>query len=171
MELPLFLRTIEETGISTWIRESPSLWAFPLILTAHTFGLVLLVGPSAMIDLRLLGFAPDVPLAPLKRLFKFMWVGFWLNAASGLVLLFGYPTKALTNPMFYIKLTLIGLAMFVLLRIRNRVFGDGEATEAAIAQCRNLAIYSLCLWVAVITAGRLLAYTYSWLLYGSPGSA
>ncbi len=109
MELPLFLRTIEETGISTWIRESPSLWAFPLILTAHTFGLVLLVGPSAVIDLRLLGFAPDVPLAPLKRLFKFMWVGFWLNAASGLVLLLGYPTKAVTNPVFYIKLTLIGL--------------------------------------------------------------
>ena len=170
MELPLFLRTIEETDISTWIRESPSLWAFPLILTAHTFGLVLLVGPSAVIDLRLLGFAPDVPLAPLKRLFKFMWVGFWLNAASGLVLLLGYPTKAVTNPVFYIKLTLIGLSMFVLLRIRDRVFGDSEASEAAIAQSRNLAIFSLCLWVGVMTAGRLLAYTNSWLLYGSPGA-
>ena len=38
-----------------------------------------------------------------------MWAGFWINALSGILLLIAYPTKALTNPLFYAKLVLIGL--------------------------------------------------------------
>src|SRR5437763_10283808 len=110
---PLFLRTIEESGISTWLRESESPFAFYFVLLFHTFGLALLVEANAVIDLRLLRIQPDIPLAPLKRLFGVMWLGFAINAISGMLLLTAYPTKALTNPVFCVKLVLIGFAVWI----------------------------------------------------------
>src|SRR5258708_13815944 len=108
---PLFLQAIEETGFSTWLRESESPFAFYFVLLFHTFGLALLVGANAVIDLRLLGIEREIPLAPLRRLFGIMWLGFAINAVSGALLLIAYPTKPLTNPVFYIKLTLIEFAV------------------------------------------------------------
>ena len=67
MAPPLFLQTIEDTGFSTWLRESESPFAFYFILLFHTFGLALLVGANLVVDLRLLGVARGIPLAPLKR--------------------------------------------------------------------------------------------------------
>ena len=163
---PLLLRTIEESGFSTWLRESESPFAFYFVLLFHTFGLALLVGANAVIDLRLLGIERDIPLAPLKRLFGIMWLGFAINAASGALLLIAYPTKALTNPVFYIKLTLIGFAVWVMMKLQSRVFDDSSLNEAAmIARGRTLAKWSLFLWIGAITAGRLLAYTYKYVTF------
>ena len=107
-----------------------------------------------------------IQAAPLKRLFGLMWLGFWLQVVSGTLLLISYPTKALTNPLFYLKLSLVALAMIVLRKIHARVFGDSKLSEAAVlAQSRALAIGSLCLWVGVTTAGRFLAYYYRYLLF------
>src|SRR5450432_3249695 len=97
-----FLLGLESTGLSTWIRESTSLWAFPGILTLHTVGMGFVAGLSAAVDLRILGFAPFVPLLELRRFFPVLWLGFWMNAVSGVLLLIAYPTKALTNPVFYL---------------------------------------------------------------------
>src|SRR5437762_6141207 len=100
---PLFLQTIEDTGLSTWLRESESPFAFYFVLLFHTFGLALLVGANIVVDLRLLGVAREIALAPLKSLFRIMWLGFGVNALTGVLLLIAYPTKALTNPVFYLK--------------------------------------------------------------------
>jgi hypothetical protein len=163
---PLFLRTIEESGFSSWLRESESPFAFYFVLLFHTFGLSLLVGANTVMDLRLLGVAKEIPLAPLKRLFPVMWLGFIINATSGALLLYAYPTKALTNPVFYVKLTVIGFAIWVMTLIKNRVFEDPSLDEKTmIARGASLAKWSLLLWIGAITAGRLLAYTYNYLVY------
>src|SRR5207237_3004201 len=81
------LEAIEASGISTWVRESRSLLAYPMVLTLHTLGLGIIVGTSVVVDLRLLGFGAHIPLKPLKTLFPLMWVGFIVNALSGLLLL------------------------------------------------------------------------------------
>jgi len=163
---PLFLQTIEETGFSTWLRESESPFAFYFILLFHTFGLALLVGANMVVDLRLLGVARGIPLAPLKRLFSIMWIGFAMNAVTGVLLVIAYPTKSLTNIDFYIKLTLIGFAVWVMQRLKGRVFGDSSLSEEAMAS-RGLVLakWSLFLWFGAITAGRLLAYTYKYLTF------
>jgi hypothetical protein len=155
-------KAIEETGLSIWIRESSSVFSFWFILSLHAIGMGLLVGASVLIGLRILGFAPDLPLAPLKRFYRFIWVGFWIQVVSGILLLIGYPTKSLTNPLFYVKLTLIGFAIASMQMLRNRVFADSSLSEAAMmAKGRVAAICSLIFWVGVVTAGRLLAYTYT----------
>src|SRR5713226_1748661 len=163
---PLFLRTIEESGLSTWLRESESPFAFYFVLLFHTFGLALLVGANTVMDLRLLGIQREIPLAPLKRLFGIMWLGFAINAASGVLLLIAYPTKALTNPVFYIKLILIGFAVWVMTKLNSRVFEDLSLDEATmISRGKTLAKWSLLLWIGAITAGRLLAYTAKYLTF------
>lgn len=166
MALPLVLRSIEESSFSTWLRESESPFGFYFVLLFHTFGLALLVGASALVDLRLLGFSPSIPLAPLKRFFRIMWIGFGINFATGVVLLISYPTKALTNPVFYAKLIMIGSAIWILTKLQKEVFGDTTATEADLmARGASLAKWSLALWLGVISAGRLLAYTFKYILY------
>jgi hypothetical protein len=165
---PLFLQTIEETGLSTWLRESESPFAFYFILLFHTFGLALLVGANLIVDLRLLGVARGIPLAPLKRLFVIMWIGFATNAVTGVLLVIAYPTKSLTNIDFYAKLTLIGFAVWVMQRLKTEVFGDSSLSEEAMtARGIGLAKWSLFLWFGAISAGRLLAYTYKYLTFPS----
>src|SRR6202162_3798788 len=121
---PLFLQTIEDTGFSTWLRESESPFAFYFILLFHTFGLALLVGANVVVDLRLLGVARGIPLAPLQRLFRIMWIGFAMNAVTGILLVFAYPTKSLTNLDFYIKLAVIGLAVWGMQKIKTQAFEE-----------------------------------------------
>ena len=169
MNIDPFLAWVESTALSQWVVGSPSMFAFPGILTLHAIGMGFAVGISAAIDLRILGVAPNVPLRELRRFLPILWAGFWLNAVSGVLLLIGYPTKALTNPVFYLKLTLIAVAMVLLVRISRQVFatGSGESLNPPdpldppiSSRLRNLAIASLICWSGAITAGRLLAYTY-----------
>lgn len=165
---PLILKEIEASGFSVWLRESSSVFAFYFILCLHTIGMVLLVGPSAALDLRLLGVASDLPIAPMKKFFSFMWAGFAINVISGTLLLWAYPTKAFTNPDFYIKLSLIAFGMWTIARMKKKLFDDTTLSDSAImAAGSRMAMFSLVTWIAVITAGRLLAYTYTYLLYGA----
>ena len=153
-----FFVWLEATSLSTWLRESPSLWAFPFVLILHTVGLAFFVGTNVAWDVRVLGFSLGIPLEALRRYFLVMWAGFWINAFSGVLLLIAYPTKALTNPLFYAKLALIAFGVVLAFRIRREVNGLAAPAHAP-PMARMLAAVSLACWIAVIFAGRLLAYT------------
>jgi hypothetical protein len=161
-----FLRLIEETALATWVRESPSIWSFPVILLFHTFGMSLIVAVSAGIDLRILGVAPEMRLAPLEKFLPVLWVGFWLNTATGTLLLMADATMKLTNPDFYVKMAFIVLSLINLRMIRKHVFRDPNIeTGRFSSKARFLAWSSLFCWLVVITAGRLLAYVGQSSLY------
>jgi hypothetical protein len=166
LSAPEFLNTLERSGLSTWIRESESAFAYYFVLVLHNIGLALLVGTCGVLGARLLGFVPELPLAPLARFFRFIWAGFWLNVASGIVLLIAYPTKALTNPVFYVKLVLVALGVWSLRRIEQQLSSDAAARDSTPAVPRSLALWMLGLWLGVLTAGRALAYTATYILYG-----
>ena len=151
---PFFI-WLEATDFSVWIRDSPSLFAFPAILALHTIGLGLLAGIDAAHDLRILGVAPRIPVGEFSRFLPVMWFGLWLNVATGIALVIAYPTKALTNPVFYLKLGLIATAL-VLVRATRRGAADNVSRPP-----KTLAFMSLVCWAGAITAGRLLAYTYT----------
>jgi hypothetical protein len=165
IDIDPFLAWVESTALSQWVTGSPSMFAFPGILVLHAIGMGFAVGVNGALDLRILGVAPRVPLAEMRRFLPVLWAGFWLNAASGVLLLIGYPTKALTNPVFYLKLTLIAVAMVLLVHIRRSAFPSAHTGAARDVEfppgLRRLAIASLLCWAGAITAGRLLAYTYT----------
>jgi len=95
-----------------------------------------------------------------------IWIGFWIQVVSGLLLLIGYPTKSLTNLDFYLKLVLILAGMVVMVKLKKRVFGDSGISEAdMMSRGKTMAILSLVFWLGVITSGRMLAYTYTYISY------
>ena len=51
---------VEQTAYGTWLRESPSVWAFPVPLVLHAIGMAALVGTNAALDFRILGFAESL---------------------------------------------------------------------------------------------------------------
>jgi hypothetical protein len=153
-----FLSAIERSPFSEWVRTSSSLWAYPGILFIHTLGMATVVGMSAMVDLRLLGFASTLPVAPLERYFPIIWTGFWLDAISGAILLAADATTKVANPVFGVKMVLIALGAVNLVFIRRVVFRDPNVGNSVPALGKLLAAASLVLWFGATTAGRLMAY-------------
>jgi len=162
-----FFFWLEATALSTWVRESTSVFAFPAILSAHAIGMGLAAGVNAAIAIRLLGFAPGVPPRELHRFAPVMWTGVWMNTASGLLLLIGYPTKALTNPVFYLKLSLIAVGLWLYVLMTRQLLSDGRPGDrrpghsgrASAPAARFIGAASLACWAGAVTTGRLLAYT------------
>jgi hypothetical protein len=160
---------IEQSTFSTWLRESPSLLVFPTILLLHTLGMGFLAGTNAAIDLRVLGVASKMRIAPMQQFYPLMWSGFWVNLATGIALVIAYPTQAFTNPVFYVKLGFIALAVTNTVMIRNAVFRDPALDERPVpTRWKILAAASLFFWAGAITAGRLLPYTTRQLMTNSP---
>jgi hypothetical protein len=155
-----FVASLERTGLATWTRESGSIWAYPTILTLHTIGLAIVVGANAVVDLRLLGFAPGLRVPSLGPLFRIVWWAFALNAVTGVVLFMSDATVKARQPVFYVKLTLIGLALWSTALVRRAVIREPALSEREIPlpHSRRLAITSLLLWIGAISAGRLMAY-------------
>ena len=151
------LTLLEENALSVFIREFPSVFGFPTILFLHTLGLAMVAGVSIAIDLWILrGPAASVALN-LLGLARTMWLGFGINLLSGVALLLAYPAKALTNWVFYFKMGLVLLAVWVAARINREL--AAPAGRAAAFDARRWAIASLLLWSGAIVTGRLLAYT------------
>jgi len=122
----------------------------------------MLVGFSVALNLRMLGFMPNVPAGYLEGFFSIFRIGLVLNVLSGALLLVAYPTKALTNPLFYVKLLCIVLATATTLVIRRRALSANKAApQNHIPGSKGLAGVSLLLWAMAISFGRLLEYTYS----------
>jgi hypothetical protein len=164
-----FLAFVEHSDLSEFIRGSDSLLAFPTIITLHAVGMGLLAGGSAAIDLRILGVARGISLKAMAGFLPLLWTAFAINAVSGTLLLIAYPTKALTNPLFYVKLCLIALGVSLVYVIGRTVLRPEDGEQRSLGHnARMLAIASLATWVALILAGRFLAYTHRWELLGVP---
>ena len=154
-----FLSQLEQSGFATWVRESKSLLAYPSVLFLHTVGMGFVAGLSALIDLRILGCAPEVPLTDMRRFLPYMWAGFWLNTATGIVLFAIDATTKAVNPVFYAKLVFIAMAVVVMCLINRQVFRNPLLDERPIEMNgKILAFVSMICWMGAITAGRLLAY-------------
>ena len=153
------LASIEGSALAAWTRESPSIWAYSTILTLHTFGLAIVAGANAVIDFRLLGVAPRIPIAALPPLFPIMWWAFALNFVTGILLFMADATAKAGQLVFYVKLAMIALAFLVTIAVAKSLRREAVAMQTTVpSSLRMLAMLSLALWTAAIVAGRLLAY-------------
>jgi hypothetical protein len=158
------LASIERSALGVFVRESPSLLAFPFILYLHTLGLAMLAGVNVGLAVWLLA-RKTVPSFELTGVYRVMWLGFGVNALSGLVLLAAYPAKALTNWVFFVKMVLVAAALWALQRTKGELAAaNGSAAREVSARARQLAWLALLFWAGTIFAGRLLAYTHHILL-------
>ena len=155
-----FLDWLEHTSLSTTLRDSPNVFLYPTILAFHTLGLAFFVGISTAVALRVLGVATALPLAPFRKFYPVMWLGFAVNAVSGTLLLIIEPTKFLTMVDFYVKLVAIAGAVVCNRVLYVRHFRNPAPIDPSPlpASDRTIAVATLFFWAAAITAGRLTAY-------------
>jgi hypothetical protein len=158
------LAAVESSALSTWINQSTSVLAYPTILLCHTVGLTLLVGVNLAIDLRMLGFAPQIAAREMLKLLPVMWAGLALSVLSGALLLAAKATTMAVNPAFWIKIACItGAVTICVIFSRSLVVANVQdphrTSGRASADVRLVAVASVALWLGAITAGRVMAYS------------
>jgi hypothetical protein len=153
------LESIETSQLGLWLRESPSVWAFPMVLTLHTVGLAVLIGASWVLDLRLLGIGRHVPLSAFRWVFPTIAVGLVINLVTGVLLFIKNATVWGAALPFFVKMALVVASVATLLPIRSIVLRGGDEARDVGSNARLLAVASILAWSAAVTAGRLLAYT------------
>jgi hypothetical protein len=139
-----------------------SLWGYPLFETMHTIGMAMLIGSLGLINLRVLGYKPELPLAGTKQLLPLAWLGFTLNAISGSLLFTSNAVEFFNSYTFRIKIVLIILGGLNAALLGRRIFRDAVAGAPPAAQppsTKWIAATSLAFWFGAICAGRLIAYT------------
>ena len=144
---------IENTSLALWV--GTSLWAYPVLLSAHITGLAVIVGIIAMRDFHLLGFINGVTEANFLELKKLAYCGFLINGISGIMLFSSQASYLSTNLPFLVKLFFIGSGMLLASKIYKKI-----EKNTGRASTKILAILSLFSWFGAITAGRLIAYIF-----------
>jgi len=153
-----FLAWLESTALATAVAET--LWAYPLLETLHALGMAMLLGALGLINLRVLGYKPELPLVGTQDLLPLAWTGFTLNAASGAALFTSDAIHFFSSYTFRIKLLLIVLGGLNAALVGRRVFHEplvDPAIEAGTGT-KALAAASLVFWIGAAAAGRLIAY-------------
>ena len=156
-----FLGWLEATPLSHAMRSS--LWLYPIVEIVHIVGFVTLVGSVAMFDVRVLGISRSLPVQALGRhLLRWSVASLVLVIPAGLMMFSAHPHDFVANRIFQIKLTLIAAAaanaiLFHIGVYRSVTAWDKDVPAPALA--KGQAVASLAIWIAVISCGRLLAYT------------
>lgn len=154
-----FLAWLQGTALGTWVAET--LWAYPLLEAIHALGMAMLIGSLGLINLRVLGYKPELPLLGTRDLLPLAWLGFTLNAASGLALFTSDAIYFFSSYTFRIKLLLILLGGVNAMLLGHKVFREPVADRDVVvtAGVKWIAATSLFFWFAAAIAGRLIAYT------------
>jgi hypothetical protein len=151
---------VDSTRLSALLRQSN--WAFAALDTVHTLGIVLVAGAIMLVDFRLLGFGlRSIPLPDLvRRIVPATLAGFGLMLATGALLFTSEAVKMYQSPAFRIKMILlaaVGLNALIFHRTVYRDVARWHPTNAP-ARARLAGLLSLVLWIAIIAAGRAIAY-------------
>src|SRR5262245_36751821 len=99
-----FLRWLEKEPLGAWVRESE--WGYPIVLCAHAIGMAIVVGAVIVINARVMGYG-NLALGKLRGLTQIAWIGFAINAVSGVLLYAGNARRLTETSAFQIKIALL----------------------------------------------------------------
>jgi hypothetical protein len=161
MFLLSFCQWLDSTRLNTILRQSN--WLFPALDTIHSLGIVLVAGTILLVDLRLLGLGlRSIPVPHLvPRIVPATLWGFGLMLLSGGLLFSSEAVKMYHSPAFRIKMILLALAALNALVFHRTVYRDVARWDPASPvppRARLAGLLSLLLWMAIIAAGRAIAY-------------
>jgi len=152
------IHKFEPTPAKFTAAVSFSKWCTAVLMNLHFLGLVLIIGPIGVINIRLMGFLKQIPVAPLYRLLPLAMIGLAINVTTGMCAYIGMPELYVYDAALWLKmlaLLLLGLnlATFYLTNIFYRVEHLGAGEDAPFP-AKLVAASSLFLWFAVIILGR-----------------
>jgi hypothetical protein len=156
-----FCQWLEQTSIGTLIRES--LWLFPVIETVHIFGIILLVGGTSILDLRLMGltFRDEAVSKLAQRFLPWAWGGFIIQVTTGLLMFSSEATKMYVNTAFQVKMLLIvaaGVNALVFHFLAYQSVGKWDKDPVAPMSARVAGLISILFWFGIVAMGRWIAY-------------
>ena len=153
-----FFRSLQDSAFTDWFLGSDSIWTYPTVLTLHTVGMAMLVGASIVVHLRVLHVGAGFPIQRLRPLYRVIWTGFIINLISGIVLFVTEAADRAVDPVFYVKLASIALALSLGVIVKRRVIDRVNVAFDTVRTTHLLSLGSLGLWTIAIVAGRLMAY-------------
>jgi hypothetical protein len=151
-----FVVWLASTSFSKLMVQNKWWWAF--MMDMHFIGLTLLIGVIGALDLRMLGFGKDMPLAPMHKFVPWAIAGFMINLITGTLAFIGMPIFYTYDTAFWLKMFAILLAgvnvgIFYLTGVFRKVEGLGPGEDAPIS-AKLIAASSMFLWFSVIMLGR-----------------
>jgi hypothetical protein len=152
---------IQNTAIMSSIRESA--YVYPVIMSIHLTCIALFGGMIAITDLRLLGWAlPGRSIADVVNgLRRWKRLGFAIMVSMGLLLAGSKAETYYPNPYFWLKLSLLGLALIHGIIFRQLVYNHPEQMDASPTppgRAKVAGAVSLVLWIGILCAGRMIGY-------------
>jgi hypothetical protein len=129
-------------------------WAYPMLEVVHLIGVALILGNLVLLELRVFGWAPTLPVEPLARLsLGLVGLGFGLAVVTGLLMFGTQPAELLANRVFTAKMALIMLA-----GCNAGWFHARHSLQLQDTTARVSMLLSMVIWMLVITCGRWIAY-------------
>ena len=162
-----FLQWLQDSSLGQLIASSS--WANLILLCFHALGMSVLVGVLWMLSLRTLGLFRGLPFEAFRPLMGLAWLGFFINAVSGVLMFTGAGPRFIINTDFQLKMLMIalgGLSVLVLRRTLRPVWPQAAPLDVAVRAsaltsvgAKTAALLCLLFWLAVILFGRQIAYT------------
>ena len=118
-----------------------SKWWWAFMMDMHFVGLALLIGTVGILDLRMLGFAKQIPIDPLHRLVPWAMAGFGINLVTGILAFTGMSSYYTYDWAFWLKMLaimLLGLECGGILFDRRFRFCRGFGSRRGCAAVRQI---------------------------------
>jgi len=142
--------------VGNYVRDTP--WTWVTAETLHFVGLTLLLGVLALVNLRLLGFMPNLPSSVIMRLLPWGVFGYAMNAMTGMLFFAAAPQQYYDNPAFFWKLVFLCLGGANIVYFTFDTGWKVETGRAAPNLSKVLAVSALFLWVGVMYWGSMLPF-------------
>lgn len=148
---------LEATALAQWLQRS--MWGYPVASALHIVAIALLLGAITVVDARLLGFARQVPVAHVaSSAWPFAVTGVVLALCTGPLLFMVQPGDYLVNPAFFWKMLLLLAAFANVAWFHLRFSAALRGGRGITSGVRIAAVLSIALWLAVLFAGRMIAF-------------
>ena len=146
------------TGVGQWLGQSTDRIAW--LFVVHLFGLTLLMGPTVVLGLRLLGLGfRSRSVAELTRdTAIFRMTGLVLMLLSGSFIFTGGAVSYFEGEWFRRKMTLLIVALLFNFTFFRKVTNAEEGRYSPLVS-RLTGLVTLFLWFGVAVAGRAIAFS------------
>ena len=150
-------------ALCTWLSATPlngmlqrTRWIIPTVQSIHILAVAATIAGALILNSRLIG-ATEEALADTRSMDRFIpqiWGALAVLLLTGALLIVAEPRRELLNPIFQLKMVMILAVVAFTGTVRHMA-----RAQAGARAVKWLAGFSLALWVAILAAGRWIAYT------------
>jgi cbb3-type cytochrome oxidase subunit 1 len=150
---------------ATWLSQlfADASWFVPTVQTVHILCIAVVVTTLGMLDFRLLRLTRSGPAVETMaaKFVPWTWRALLILLLSGLLLTITEPSRELMNNAFRLKMLMVLMLVALTLAMQRASLREPDYWNASLARRRAgvvLGVSSLVLCVAIVVAGRLIAY-------------